>query len=234
MPKTPIDYSKSCIYKICCKDTSITDIYVGSTTNFTKRKCNHKSYCNNENAKHYHYNVYQFIRDNGGWDNWDIVLVEKVNVNDGNELRKEERKWIEQLNATLNKKIPTRTKSEYEKEYRENNKEKILEYQKEYHENNKEKISEKGKKWREDNKEKLKQYYENNKDKIKKRDKEYYENNKDKIKEYHKDWYENNKDKIKEQRKEKVNCPICNSVITKEYLKKHQKSKKCLKSQNKI
>lgn len=189
MPRTPIDYSKSCIYKICCKDTSITDIYVGSTTCMRRRKSSHKTACNNENNKHYHYNVYQFIRDNGGWDNWDMVLVEKVNVNDGDELGKEERKWIEQLNAILNKNIPTRTRKEYYKEYRENNKDKLKEYYKEYSENNKKEILE-----------------------------------------YQKQHYKNNKEKILK----KIECPICQCVITKQHLKRHQKSKKCLESQNKI
>ena len=189
MPRTKIDYSKSCIYKICCKDTSITDCYIGSTTCMRRRKTCHKSNCNNENCKKYNYNVYKFIRDNGGWDNFDMILIEKVNVNDGDELRKEERKWIEKLNSTLNCKIPTRTHYEYNKEYRENNKE----YQKEYRENNKDEILEKAK--------------------------EYYENNKEKISEY---------------RKEKVECPICQCIITKQHLKRHQKSKKCLESQIKI
>jgi predicted GIY-YIG superfamily endonuclease len=30
------------MYKIVCKDLSITDVYVGSTTNFTNRKRDHK------------------------------------------------------------------------------------------------------------------------------------------------------------------------------------------------
>ena len=52
MPKNQIDYSKVYIYKICCKDISINDIYVGHTTNFEQRKnsdgafnCNHNNYC---------------------------------------------------------------------------------------------------------------------------------------------------------------------------------------------
>ena len=38
MPKENIDYSKTIIYKIVCKDINIKDCYVGSTTNFTNRK----------------------------------------------------------------------------------------------------------------------------------------------------------------------------------------------------
>ena len=76
MPKKNIDYSKALIYKIVCNDLNIKDCYVGSTTDFTKRKGHHKRGCNNVNTKCYNYNVYQFIRANGGWDNWTMVLVE--------------------------------------------------------------------------------------------------------------------------------------------------------------
>ena len=50
MPRKEINYSKTIIYKIRCEDENITDIYVGSTTNFIKRKNIHKSVCNNENS----------------------------------------------------------------------------------------------------------------------------------------------------------------------------------------
>ena len=58
----------------------------------------------------------------------------------------------------------------YQKQYRENNKEKIAEQHKQYYENNKEKIAEQRKQYNENNKEKIveykKQYYEENKEKI--------------------------------------------------------------------
>ena len=81
--------------------------------------------------------VYQFIRANGGWDNWDMVELERYNATDKRDLHTRERYWIETLGAALNKIIPTRTKQEYNKEYREENKEKM----KEYCEKNKVKIS---------------------------------------------------------------------------------------------
>ena len=158
MPKTPINYENACIYKICCKDTNITDCYIGSTTNFKQRKSGHKRCCSDNNKRN-NVKVYNFIRENGEWDNWDMVLVEKVNVNDGNELRKEERKWIEQLNATLNSSIPTRTQKEWfvdneekMKQYRIDNKDKIKEKDKKHYEKNKEKYIEYSKKYTEKNK----------------------------------------------------------------------------------
>ena len=56
-----VKYNESMIYKLCCKDTDITDIYLGSTTNFRCRKNQHKSQCHNINAKGYNYKVYKFI-----------------------------------------------------------------------------------------------------------------------------------------------------------------------------
>ena len=38
MPRKETDYSKTVIYKIVCNDLTITDIYVGHTTDFVVRK----------------------------------------------------------------------------------------------------------------------------------------------------------------------------------------------------
>lgn len=156
MPKTPVDFSNTIIYKIVCKDINIKNCYVGHTTNFVKRKCCHKSLCNNENDKWYNLYVYKFIRENGNWDNWEMIMVEQFACSNLLEATKRERYWIEQLNADLNRVIPTRTKEEYY----EQNKEIIFEKQKEYKEQNKETISKINKK-----------YYEANKDKIREKNK---------------------------------------------------------------
>jgi len=78
--------------------------------------------------------------------------------------------------------------------------------------------------------EQTKQYREKNKEKIKKHYKEYRENNRDKIREKKQEWRENNRENINEKQKQKITCPICNSVIVKRCLSKHQKTKKCLES----
>jgi hypothetical protein len=122
MPKTPIKYSSTILYKLCCKDLNIKDLYVGHTTNFTKRKHNHKGRCCNENDKSYHFKVYQFIRDNGGWENWELIEIEKCNFNDENEAKARERYWIETLNSSLNSYIPLRTVKEYRETHKEQKK----------------------------------------------------------------------------------------------------------------
>ena len=149
MPRTNIDYSNTIIYKLCCKDISITELYVGHTTDMRKRKNKHKYCCNNEKNIKYNLNVYQFIRNNGCWDNWDMIEIERYNAIDGYDAKKRERYWIEELKASLNMQLPSRK-------------------QKEWEEDNKEYVKERNKNWREINKEillqKKRQYYENNKD----------------------------------------------------------------------
>ena len=209
MPKKEINYSNSCVYKICCNDINITDCYVGSTTNLIERRRTHKGACNNENSKHSNYNVYKFIRDNGGWGNWTVVLVESYpECKSKKELHKFERYHMEQLEAKLNSQVPGRTL----KEYYQNNSEKI----KEYYQNNSEKF---------------KEYYQNNSEKIKEQTKEYYQNNSEKIKEQTKEYKKNNSEKIKEKRKEKIECEFCHSVVRKDDMSRHHKTKKCLATQ---
>jgi hypothetical protein len=159
MPLKPIDYSKTIFYRIVCNDLNIKDCYIGHTTNFIKRKQCHKSECNNELSKLYNYKVYKFIRENGGWNNWSMIMIEQISCENFNEACKLERKFLEELNATLNNNIPSRTKKEYK-------------------EDNKDKIKEDNKQYRENNKEQKKEYNEKNKYKIKEYKKEWYKKNK--------------------------------------------------------
>lgn len=99
MPKEIIDYSNTIIYKIICNDASINDVYVGHTTNFTKRKYQHKISCANlkNNIK-----IYNIIREHGGWDNWTMVEIAKYNCKDRTEARIKEQQYYEELKPTLN------------------------------------------------------------------------------------------------------------------------------------
>lgn len=114
MPKTAIDYSKTIIYKIVCNDLAITDLYVGSTTDFTRRKSEHRRACNNIGNKGYNLKIYKTIRDNGYWENWSIFQIEEYNCANGKEAKARERHWFEQLNANLNIRYPARSQREYD------------------------------------------------------------------------------------------------------------------------
>ena len=156
MPKTPIDYSKTIIYKLVHnEDYENANIYVGSTTDFVKRKCCHKTSCNNEKSKEYNEKKYKYIRNNGGWDCFNMIEIEKYNCNDGNEARAREEYWRCHFNSQLNMVRAYMTdekKKEYNKEHYEQNKDKKLENNKVYYESHKDKYRE---------------YYENNKQKKK-------------------------------------------------------------------
>ena len=108
MPKNEVDYSNTVIYKIYCKDDTIKDIYIGHTTNFIQRKYQHKMSCNNLNNN---LKIYDIIRSNGGWDNWDIVEISKYNCKDATEARIKEQEYYDKLNASLNNCQPDCDKS---------------------------------------------------------------------------------------------------------------------------
>jgi predicted GIY-YIG superfamily endonuclease len=97
------------IYKIYC-DTSDA-FYVGSTKNFTKRKCDHKTKCNNPTQKS-DSKLYRFIRENGGWDNWNMVIVEEYGDITKQQAHIKEEEYRVNLKATLNSYKPIATKQE--------------------------------------------------------------------------------------------------------------------------
>ena len=197
------------IYKLCCVDTDIEEIYIGGTKNFNRRRSEHKSCCNNENRKEYNQYVYQFIRANGGFNNWRMIQLEVVNYETKRDLEAHERRWIELLKPKLNKQIPTRTK----KEWREDNKDKINERMQVYQQNNKEKIKDKTKVYKQNNKEKIKQYH-----------KVYQQNNKEHLAERCKQYRQDNKEKIAERRQLKNLCD-CGKTLTNRHIIRHQKTK---------
>jgi hypothetical protein len=199
MPRLPIDYSKGLIYKLVCLDPNVKEVYIGSTTNFVERKKNHKNDCNNPNCKQYNYKVYQYIRGFGGFQNWEMVLIEFYPCENNLELGRREDYWKKELKSNLNSISPPMY--ETKKDYYEGNKEKILEQKKEHYETNKEHINEYQKQYREANKEELKEY----------------------IKEY----YEANKEKIAEKRSQKYTCE-CGGRYTHKNKIIHEKSKKHL------
>jgi hypothetical protein len=159
MPRTPVDYSKTIMYKLVHnEDYDNANIYIGSTTDFRKRKSHHKGYSYNEKNKSYNNKKYQYIRENGGWDNWNMIEVEKYPCNDGNEARAREEYWRSHFNAQLNMVRAYRTdeeKVEYKKKYYDQNKDKLLEQHKEYYEQNKDRSLEYKKKYRENNRDKI-------------------------------------------------------------------------------
>ncbi len=197
------NYENTVIYKIVCKDLNTPNSYVGNTTQFIKRKGDHKRHCNSN----HHYKVYQFIKDNGGWDNFDMIEIEKFPCKDGNEARARERYWYEQLSSNLNmiKPLITEDRIEYKKQQDKN-----------YNKLNKESIAAK---------KKITQQL--NKISIAVKKKEYYESNKEIWAQNNKIYRETNIDKIKE-RERTVHLCECGCTYTQQHKSRHMKSPKHL------
>tara|TARA_R110001632_G_scaffold33911_1_gene86750 strand:- start:2259 stop:2903 length:645 start_codon:yes stop_codon:yes gene_type:complete len=211
MPKVAMNYQNNIIYKIQHK--SIDElIYIGSTTNFAKRKYHHKSNCYNEKDIAYNEKKYVMIRENGGWNMFDMVLVKKYPCNDYLEARQEEECIRREMNANMNAYRCFRSQEDYNEDH---------------------KIG--GKKYRETHKEYFKiygkQYYENHKEERNEYSKQYQESHKEEIIEKQKKKYETHKEDISEKNKEKVECE-CGCIITYGNLTKHKKTHKHLKLVN--
>jgi len=118
------------VYKLCCRDPTVKDVYIGSTKNLRVRKAMHKHKCNNADSKEYNFRVYQFIRANGGYNNWDVIQLEEVDYNTRAELHARERHFFELLNASLNKNVPNRTSAESKQHYVTEHRDELNEKQK--------------------------------------------------------------------------------------------------------
>jgi hypothetical protein len=208
-------YSKKCQsikliilkQKLVCKDINITECYVGHTTDFKSRKKSHKFNCVNSVSKGHNFYVYQFIREHGNWQNWDMIEIEKFPCNDSLDACKRERYWVEYYKATLNSNIPSRTVQEWKEE----NKDKLLEYQIEYYKDNKEYCLD--------------------------RQKKYYVDNKEHYTDYNKQYYIDNREYCLERQKiygkEKITCD-CGDIINKSSLFRHIQCKTHLRNMSKL
>jgi hypothetical protein len=114
MPKKEIDYSKSLIYKIQ-HVTNQELLYVGSTTNFTKRKASHKERCNNDKEWNTKYNLklYKMIRENGGWSQFKCIVVKEFPCKNRDELLLEEDIVMRELKTNMNKVRASITREEH-------------------------------------------------------------------------------------------------------------------------
>ena len=125
----------ACVYIIRHKESD--NSYIGSTKDFNRRMKDHIISLVNENMSNYTHPVYQFIRDNGGWDNFDMV---KICDCDEDERVKMEQYHMDFVKPTLNKKRAIGfdyerrkiNKKRSDREYYLNNKDKIMNYNKDY------------------------------------------------------------------------------------------------------
>jgi hypothetical protein len=146
-------------YKIICNNPEITECYVGSTKCFRKRKSYHKTACYDEKSREFNYKKYQFIRANGGWDNWTMTPIEELECDTFTQARIREEQLRCELVAALNAKkaYSGLDINEYNKQYRLDNLDKMREYGKQYYYDNLDKKKQISQNYRLKNEEKLKQ-----------------------------------------------------------------------------
>jgi hypothetical protein len=68
-----INYSKTVIYKLQCRNSDVTYVFIDSTTKPRQKKMYHIK--NSENHKQCE--PYMTINKHGGWENWDMIILEK-------------------------------------------------------------------------------------------------------------------------------------------------------------
>ena len=154
MPRGTVDYSKGLIYTIKTGES----LYVGSTTDFRRRKYDHKSRIKTGNEPQ---KLYQTIRENNGGE-WDMKPYQLFPCNSKLELEIEEERIRNMLNADLNcnkcsgideekkrkneynaKKKWRLNNPEYNEKYRKENRDVLLKKKKDWWEKNREEQNEK-------------------------------------------------------------------------------------------
>jgi len=136
MPKVDIDYSKTIIYKICFNDQPI---YIGSTTNFIKRKNQHKYNSINKNCP-----LYKTIRDYGGFEKFQMLPIEEFKCKNKIQAVIREQHYINELKPSLNINrafTGITDTNNYAKQYKEIFKQELLEKKKIYYDQNKDEIN---------------------------------------------------------------------------------------------
>jgi len=180
-------YENGKIYVVKCKYDDVLR-YIGSTINTLEHRFNRHKYdktCS----------LYKYV--DGDWDNWYIELYENYACKNKYHLRIREGE-VQRVIATINQVVAGRS----QKQYRHDNRDKILEQRKQHYQDNREKLSEKKK--------------------------QYHQDNRDKLSEQRKQLYQDNRDKILEQKRQKTTCDHCGSIVNRGDISKHKKTQKCI------
>jgi len=151
MPRIAIDYANTIIYKIQHNEKDEL-LYVGHTTDFTKRKSAHKTNTHSEGANTYNRQVYKMIRDNGDWNSFRMIEINKFPCNNRREAEAEEDRVMRELKATMNMNRAYRTQKDIKddaKEYREAHSDEINAKKSEYRKTHADETKEKARIYRE-------------------------------------------------------------------------------------
>lgn len=75
------DYSKTIIFTITCKDPTKEYFYVGHTVGLASKKNGMRVLLNSLNTSVRYEFLHKMIRDNGGFDNWEIQPLQEFSCN---------------------------------------------------------------------------------------------------------------------------------------------------------
>ena len=195
-----------CVYRLF-KNSELD--YIGSTFDLDNRKCEHKSACYNPKTRKYGIKVYETIRNNGGFDDFQFEVLEYYNESiSEEELREEEQNYMDMFEPSLN------SRNAYGEDFQ--------------------KKRDTNKIWRENNKEYNKEYNSKNRDRIQEAARLRYAKDPEKFKQRVKNDYQKDPEKFRERsrlnrlKQERVICE-CGLSISLKYKAKHDKTKSHLK-----
>ena len=139
---TTFDYT---FYLIQLKNENNLYKYIGSTKNLYKRIIMHRYTFYKETSKHYNSKIYKTIRENGKWDDVEIIELEHHPMSK-DEAHKYEQKLIDEIKPNMNscKAYSGLSKEEYQNDYN-----------KKYYNENSQKIKDQVKKYKNENLKKL-------------------------------------------------------------------------------
>ena len=99
MPRKYVDYSKTYVYRLTCKNSAISDAYISYTTNLTQRKYKHKRETLDLSIQS---KLYECIRMNGGWTNWKCDILAECSCNNEIQAREHANLYIFKMKPNLN------------------------------------------------------------------------------------------------------------------------------------
>lgn len=102
--KNPLD--NFCLYTIRPINPNDTNLYIGSTVNFNRRKQQHKKSVTNKRGGTYYCILYRYIRKCGGWDNFVMEKILDFPCETKQEGLLKEKEYIIKHKATLNSIMP--------------------------------------------------------------------------------------------------------------------------------
>ena len=155
------NYNNTVIYMIYKPDSDL-NTYVGHTTNFKERVNKHRVRYNGKDFPRCNLQLYDYMRENGQFDEWTIKIITEYPCNSKREAEKKEQYFIDLFKSVLNSRRAYTSSEDAiirnkknKKVYQQNHKEELKSYLHNYYQNNKEECSLKGKIYRYDNKEKI-------------------------------------------------------------------------------